>query len=427
MMNRYVVLLAAAALLGGCAVRSFAACCSTAEECNQVGLDEVTACSAEQACVEGFCVVGEASGACTSDAECDSGACLATEGRCATEDETVYVASTGMDTGDCTSEDPCATIPYALSEVSPERQVLRILGASYTADAGMNLDRDVYVDCDATSVSRNGIGTVVTIGTGATVIIEGMKIEDAMFDETSASITVAPDASLRLFDVDVVRGPPARGVWVNGGALRMEETILSQSGLECLDGAINARRNQFERSGAVLQNCEADVSQNRFSLAESQTFQANAGVVRFENNLVTRDVSGNYLRLDVLAEGSEVRFNTFAGLYAPFSGDGAVRCFGDTVLSSNIIAIRTTGNPHFGSCPPPIATLYDAEANVPDANLVEGFDEIFVSAPGGDFHLAPTSAAIGAGDASSPAEDLEGSARPLPAGTLPDIGALESP
>jgi hypothetical protein len=427
MMNRCFVIFALAVSLAGCAVKGFAVCCESAEDCNEVGLDEVTACEAGQTCVEGFCVAGTDPLTCTSDAECGSGACLATEGRCATDEEMVFVASTGMDTGDCTSGNPCATIPYALSEVTAERGVLRILGASYTADAGMNIDRDVYIDCDATSVSRNGIGTVVTINTGATVVIEGMQIEDAMFDETSASIAVSPDASLRLFDVDVLRGPPARGIWVNGGTLQMEETTLLRTGVECVEGSIIARRNQFELSGAVLQTCEADVSRNHFSLGEAQSFQANRGVVRFENNLMTRDALGSYLRLDILAAGSVVRFNTLAGFYRPSFVDGVIRCTGDTPMTSNIIAVQVMGNPHFGNCPTPVATLYDDEADVPGGTLVQAFDDIFVGTAGGDLHPAPGSLALRAGDPNGPAEDFEGAARPQPAATLPDIGALESP
>jgi hypothetical protein len=427
MMNRCFVVFALAVSLAGCAVKGFAVCCESAEDCNEVGLDEVTACEAGQTCVEGFCVAGADPSSCTSDADCDSGACLATEGRCAAEDEMVFVASTGMDTGDCTSASPCATIPYALAEVSEQRRVLRIVGASYTADAGMNIDRDVYVDCDATSVSRNGIGTVVTISSGATVVIEGMQIEDAIFDETSASITVSSDASLRLFDVDIVRGPPARGVWVNGGALQMEETRLTQAAVECVEGSITARRNQFDLSGAVLENCDADVSRNRFLYGSGASFQATSGTVRFENNLVTRQEVGRFIHVGNLAGASEIRFNTFIGLYAPQAGNSIVRCVGETVMSSNIFALRLTGNPFLSNCPVPTSTLFDSGADVPDGILVQPFDEIFASATASDFHPGQDSLARGAGNASSPVEDFDGLPRPQPTGTLPDIGAFESP
>jgi hypothetical protein len=45
----------------------------------------------------------------------------------------------------------------------------------------------------------------------------------------------------------------------------------------------------------------------------------------------------------------------------------------------------------------------------------------------GNFHLAPNSPAIGFGEPGLTAIDIEGSSRPMPAGTMPDVGAYEAP
>lgn len=45
----------------------------------------------------------------------------------------------------------------------------------------------------------------------------------------------------------------------------------------------------------------------------------------------------------------------------------------------------------------------------------------------GDFRLSPSSPAIGFGEPGLVATDLDGNARPAPAGSMPDVGAYEAP
>jgi hypothetical protein len=45
----------------------------------------------------------------------------------------------------------------------------------------------------------------------------------------------------------------------------------------------------------------------------------------------------------------------------------------------------------------------------------------------GDFHLSSNSPGIGLGEPGLVATDLDGNPRPMPAGSLPDVGAYEAP
>jgi hypothetical protein len=75
--------------------------------------------------------------------------------------------------------------------------------------------------------------------------------------------------------------------------------------------------------------------------------------------------------------------------------------------------------------------LFDAagaqEVNRGIGNRSADVETFFKDRQARDFHLAPNSPALGFGEPGLVTVDLDGNARPIPAGSLPDVGAYEAP
>jgi hypothetical protein len=114
------------------------------------------------------------------------------------------------------------------------------------------------------------------------------------------------------------------------------------------------------------------------------------------------------------------------------SDGSAIYWDSDIEVSSNIIAWRSR-HPLTYSHPFPIRySLFDS-VTLPDealgvGNKVADGNTFFVDRDGKDFHLAATSPALGAGDPDhSVTDDFDGTPRPSPSGSQPDVGGYEAP
>jgi hypothetical protein len=105
----------------------------------------------------------------------------------------------------------------------------------------------------------------------------------------------------------------------------------------------------------------------------------------------------------------------------------AVYCGADVAVSSNIIAYNSTNPIDGGGCTV-TRSLFDS-VGIGDAGANASADvaTFFVDFNALDFRLASSSPARGAGEPGLLTIDLDGDARPLPVGSMPDIGAFEAP
>ena len=148
---------------------------------------------------------------------------------------------------------------------------------------------------------------------------------------------------------------------------------------------------------------------------------------KIENNVFV----GSDARVPLVAvlgsSGSTFRFNTIVNI-SPIVGSAyAVACDEGLDFTSNIIAYNSTSP---ASC---VAryTLFDAagaeEVNRGVGNRSAEVVTFFQDRQAGNFHLTSTSPALGSGEPDLVTTDLDGSARRMPVGSMPDVGAYEAP
>lgn len=122
-----------------------------------------------------------------------------------------------------------------------------------------------------------------------------------------------------------------------------------------------------------------------------------------------------------------IRCNTFVKTTGVADAASVIDCRGAAIASSNVFAWRSAA---------PVAStntcgiqysLFDDDASViPSGNQQQPLGEIVVDAAAGDYRPGGSSLARGMGEPGlGVAEDLVGTVRPLPAGTMVDIGAYE--
>jgi hypothetical protein len=460
-------------------------CCSSAPECAEIGFDDITPCEDLRVCVNSMCVnpqcttsaecsaptpycvgqicaatctadpdcTGAAGGPicapdgacvecldstactdpadgvcddtthacrpCTDDSECGSGICLATAGTCAAASDVVFVSMAGTDGGACTDTAPCLTIPYALTQLTPTRRVLRIASADYIAPDGIALGQDVYVDAAGARVSRTTVGPVIDVSNSATVIVEGVRILGA-----SNSVHVGV-GTLTLMNAEIGSGTVA-----TTGRLTILASNLSTKA-SCQNSYLTVDRSQL--FGVSASSCVVDVRHSDFDLDEGTAVSVTNGTLTLENNvIVTHDHDGTGIRLDNAGASSVVRYNT---LVAPVSklitASIALSCTGGSspIVTSNIIAWRSTGPVEVGSTCELRNTLFDLEATgLPPGSPQQDIDAIFVDTTAGDYRPATASMARAMSEPGLDiVDDHDGTARPQPVGTAPDSGAYEVP
>jgi len=374
--------------------------------------------------------------ACTDDSDCASGICLAMEGTCAAPTETVYVSTSGTDTGDCTDISPCRTIAYGLAKITAQRRVLRLIDSDFLIPDGATIDRAVYIDAVDTRLQRTSTGPILTIDVPATVTIEKLRIDTP---GSAPAIDVSGGANVLISAIDLSRGGQS-ALAVNGinSSLRITRSHLYGSGIGCsamaleidntlIDGPVTGAAGGGDYCGT------ARIHHNRFLFSEGRAVGMTHSVTEFENNLVS--VLGSAATEIAVIPGtgsvlpSTVRFNTFVSEAA--GAGSALTCKSVDLVTSNIFAWQSP-NPIYGTATCEIRnSLFDeAGGTVAGSGNVTNvpFASIFASPGSGDFHPAQASPAREAAEAGFPVDDdLEHTPRPFPAATVPDIGALEIP
>ena len=136
------------------------------------------------------------------------------------------------------------------------------------------------------------------------------------------------------------------------------------------------------------------------------------------------------IRMINAAPGSTFRFNTVVNTSTITSSGVAQSCDASIAVASDIFAYNSTA-PFPGTTCIPHSSLIDApgmDAALPaNGNVAADVSTFFADRATGDFHLSAQSPAKMLGAEAGVLTDVDGGARPLPAGTKPDAGAFEAP
>ncbi len=368
---------------------------------------------------------------CVADSECASGICLESNGTCADASAAVFVTSSGSDSGTCTQASPCATLGYAAGQMSGAKNVLKILGNTYSVVATATLNVTGFVD---------GAPTVIT-GDGSDGIIN-MMFGNAVFSGLTLDGTNGYAADIRggiaTFYGDTIDGTIAANA---SGTLTLDHSaatnvycgVALSGGAGGSPGALNIVESQV-----VLVNVEDCPTTIERSTIDNTSTPSNTGffldiagsAASFQiENSVLISVNGNAFGPGLVGQpGDKFRFNTIVNLSGQDDMGEAINCEvgGPYDVSNNIIAWHTSLN---FACPVTYTLVDSIEALPPgDGNVVGDAATFFANMAGKDFHLGSASPAIGAGSGEADVTtDYDGNPRPNPTGSRPDVGAFESP
>ena len=417
-----------------CIGGSCVAACQVNDDCRglagtpfcQVSTGACVACLDASACSADKPVCDATAGTCRGcarDEECASGACMAADGQCADEGSLLYVAGTSSaDTGGCTKASPCATLSYALSQVTPPRNVIVVHGGQLLPTDTIAVNRSVYIDGNGVGISRGG--TVFAISQFMSITLDNVRIADTSVALNAA--TVGASSSLRLYRADVTGTATT-----TGGTIAAINSTFS-SGIACMDGTIAVQGSSFKNAPVNGMNCQVSVQGSRFDMPGGGSVTVQGGFAKIENNVVVNGYElADSMHVTAVAPGSVVRFNTFFNS-SGVPGDGvALYCDGTPLVTSNIFAY---GSMHPGNESPRCGarySLYDSvalpEQTVGAGNQVGDSATFFVDKVGKDFHLSAMSPAKGGAEPGLDiSRDIDGVPRPSPAGSQPDMGAYEA-
>lgn len=447
-------------VLGGCSTKANPnACCVSADDCSQAGLESVTACGDGLTCVNNQCtqetcstdgcsaatpvcnvvtnacdgctdssqcasylgqnVCDPSSGACVGcvttddcpmatpvcdagtcracavDSDCASGAC-ADDGSCVDASEIVYLDPVGQDSGSCPVTAPCRSLTYAFAQTSEQRAHIVMNTGAYVDH--VNLAR---VETDP-MVFIHGGGSTISMPTGN----DGGTISTTR--TTFNNVSIVNDYGRAL---DLTSGE-LRNVHITshfrglgaGGTVTVRDVTLTGMGGDAIDtfGPTTLTLDRVRIEGSWAKGIASDFGTN----------------LTVTNTLIegTADLAIDLSRVD----NASLAFITVADSGSD-SGTGprAVACAASVVVRDSIIwAPGMTSRVALQGCN--VATSIVGPDPV---SGVSNADPQFVNASAHDYHLAAGSPAIDKAT-TGPAVDFEGDPRPNGSGY--DLGADEA-
>ena len=365
---------------------------------------------------------------CQADSECDGGVCIDATGTCVLDQDVAFV-STGAVATACTRDQPCGTIAAAEAVLTGAKQVIHVLGPSFTdpniivTHAGAPL----VIDGENTTWG-DGVLAPLVIAEPADITIEGFSFVVPPPTSGDAGLTVSGAVTVTLFDVDIPTRA-GKAMVVNGGAtVTMSSSHIGTTKastamtIECSNATLVLERNQLDSiTLADGHFCNLTGTHNRFNSVDAPAMDLTGALVTVENNVfVWESMITSGLTLTSSSDASVVRFNDLVDLGG--FGSVGVTCDSSVVITSNIFAVR--GSTPVVGCTPRYS-VFDSQSTVPDGVGNIGSEFLFSDSA---FHLANDSPAKGAAEPGQNIDDdFEGNARPNPAGTRSDSGAFEAP
>lgn len=364
--------------------------------------------------------------ACDRDDQCPSGVCVDAEGRCALDNEVVFLRSlNSADNPTCSAAAPCQNFPAALAATTAQRYIVHILGGSFAMNAGVELPgRRLYVDGSDTIVSSVQGATFSSSAASLNITLGRMTIGAV----SGSAIVVSGTGALQLEKVTLTAP-----VTITGGSLEVRASALGRvtcSGGGTLDIERSTVTTPDDSNGLPIiesTNCTLTLRADQFFSDGAGLLETGGGKITVMNNVFVGTIpSTDPLGFSSPLSGSRFAFNTVVN----FSGlDGTatvINCDSSLDVSSNIFAWNSSAR--LSAC-----IIHDSlfddfvPASALGSNHQASSLAIFLDFNAKDLHLSPTSPALGLGEPGITDVDLAGHPRPSPAGTRPDVGAYESP
>lgn len=469
----------------GCKERNYAVCCTTEQDCQELGTTpEEAACQSGYTCEDNSCVPAR----CSSDADCSVERPFCRNDLCVECDETSGcstvepVCSATTSTCDpCTGNDQCTRwdgAPFCKdgscvaclqsSDCGPDTPVCdsgscrACVDDDDCASGACDLDgrcvpeseiaymSDVNatdVDCTRSSPCRTFTSTigrlngrkhiVLTPGVYPTrqtfsgdLFIHG---HGAIVSHATTSTSAAMDilGPLKIRDLTFTESGDAfahvRIAPMSSGFVLLEGVRFTSAHRLRIDGPTVLRNAKFSAStdstAAIVVESTGELTIEGAEIERGVVgIQATAtGAKVHIKNLLVRGTSGRGLELQNAT--GELEFSTIAGVGATVAAAPcAVTCTSNFRVTSSIIWQETcSGNIRDAAGP---CTFQSSIVSNPPAPGIMNVDPAFVNGPAGDFHISASSPAKDVLD-TGPAMDFEGDARPR--GTKFDIGADEAP
>jgi hypothetical protein len=340
------------------------------------------------------------------------------------------VTAAGTDSGECTRNAPCLTIPFVLSKAVPQYKYIHMLGGTYNVGgATLQIGSAVYIDGSNTVIGFGGTGPLIhfTFALGGAVL-SNISTNPAT-NAPTPSILIDGGGDLQVFNSTI-----KKGIKITAGSLTVtKSTFLDPNdvgvGIDCSAGAtVAVRSSSFTPSIVNSAGCKLTLEQNRFDNVTGTCFGANGGSAIIQNNVFTGstqfDDCGEFSNLSA---GSTVRFNTFVNTSDVVADGSPLHCDQSAVVTSNIFAWGSTA-PNASGCMPTYS-LFDSATTEPLDPTSQKADvsTFFVDRAGKNFHPSATSPALGKGQPGLPVtSDFDGNPRPVPTGSNPDVGAFEA-
>ena len=281
----------------------------------------------------------------------------------------------------------------------------------------------------------NNTGSGITILTSSGVVLHNNQVHVNAGADRGGGVQVQGGRDIALIGNSVVSNTAASsagGIWMMGTeAVTLTGNVIHSNTANNGGGLYATNVHTLTLEGNVFHHNRA-IDGNAGGL-----FLYQGDALCLHNNIIVHNAAGGYgSGVDLYSNVVRMTHNTLArnagtrgqGLY--LAGDARL-WMTNTILVSQTVGIEVGwGAAHIEG------TLWGsgAWANVADwindDTLITGTvnvrgDPAFVDPDGSDYHIGPGSAAIDAGVDAGVTTDVDGDARPAPAGTRPDLGADE--
>ncbi|MCL4305129.1 right-handed parallel beta-helix repeat-containing protein [bacterium] len=255
-----------------------------------------------------------------------------------------------------------------------------------------NNARPSFVNCNIDSNLAHGDGGGISIRQSLPVLVECSFRQNTAYESGGGvQLWEAADAVL---DGCVISNNSAS---LPGGGIAANQSKLTAT------NCIVVRNNAASGAGGVAVQVAANVNIAHATIAANsgRGVSVESGLANIENSIIAH--SGAEAVYFSAAANSRITYSTISGMIEFASGNSD--------QGPAWIGVPVAVNGNGDSC--------DTYFNVFS-------DPMFTDTTGGDWSLSTGSAAVGSGNWLSVTTDQIGNDRPFPAGTLPDMGALES-
>jgi predicted outer membrane repeat protein len=360
---------------------------------------------------------------------------------------TRYAATTGFNTGDCTSRlNPCQTIAYAISQAN-NGDTIRISAGTYIANLVPDKDLNFYgAGMNTTILDGSGTGRVISNNSSYNLVIKDMTIQNGHTSGSGGGIAHwGVDGTLALTRVKVTGNVANLGGGIYSSAvLNMNDSVVSANNANIDATASYGGGLYLNGSGASLNLVNVTISGNTATGLGGGLYTQREGSV----NLTNVTISGNTAKID----GAMSNHGTGGALltilnstitdnhHYDLGSNGGIGIYETVDVNNTIISGNKDTNCSIGSGGVVVSLGHNLDSRS-DCNFTQTGDlhntdpVLGILADNGGptqthalldaaLPLHPRSPAIDAGAAANcPAADQRGMLRPQ--GALCDIGAYE--